>query len=83
MLKCFFTLVFTDIVTLIDNRAIAEEPQAAPLLLAGKLKYSKDEPVRINCTSYSAFPATNLTWFINDKKVSLIANFTHYFVWSV
>jgi hypothetical protein len=48
----------------------AEEPQTPPLMFAGKLKYIKDEPVKINCTSYSAFPATNLTWFINDKKVS-------------
>lgn len=48
----------------------AEEPQTQPLMFAGKLKYIKDEPVKINCTSYSAFPATNLTWFINDKKVS-------------
>lgn len=47
-----------------------EEPKSPPLMLAGKLKYIKDEPVKINCTSYSAFPATNLTWFINDKKVS-------------
>lgn len=50
--------------------SFAEEPQSAPLMFAGKLKYIKDEPVTINCTSYSAFPATNLTWFINDKKVS-------------
>lgn len=48
----------------------AEEPQSAPFMLAGKLKYGKDEQVRINCTSFSAFPATNLTWFINDKQVS-------------
>ncbi|VVC39311.1 Immunoglobulin-like domain,Immunoglobulin-like fold,CD80-like, immunoglobulin C2-set [Cinara cedri] len=49
---------------------IIEEPPSQPLMFAGKLKYSKDEPVRINCTSYSASPATNLTWFINNKKVN-------------
>jgi hypothetical protein len=54
----------------INDFLFTEEPQTPPLMIAGKLKYSKDESVSINCTSYSAFPATNLTWFINDKKVS-------------
>lgn len=46
-----------------------EEPDTPPVMRSRKLKYSKDEQVKINCTSSNAFPATNLTWFINDKKV--------------
>lgn len=51
-----------------------EEPDMPPTMRSKKLKYSKDEQIKINCTSSKAFPATNLTWFINDKKV--IANYT-------
>lgn len=60
---------------------IIEEPQTPPLMFAGKLKYIKDEPVKINCTSYSAFPATNLTWFINDKKVTSITKYAKTTAW--
>ncbi|XP_050533322.1 uncharacterized protein LOC126901121 [Daktulosphaira vitifoliae] len=49
---------------------IIEEPKSPPIVFAGKLKYSKGEPIAINCTSYSGFPATNLTWYINDVKVT-------------
>jgi len=60
---------------------IIEEPQTPPLMFAGKLKYIKDEPVKINCTSYSAFPATNLTWYINDKKVTNLTKYAKTTAW--
>ncbi|XP_050435707.1 uncharacterized protein LOC126842673 [Adelges cooleyi] len=62
---------------------IIEEPKSPPIVFAGKLKYSKGEPVVINCTSYSAFPATNLTWYINDIKVTSQTKYSKIVSWIV
>lgn len=49
-----------------------EKPEAGPALHAEKMKYSGGEIIKANCTSRRAFPAANLTWFINDQKVTEI-----------
>lgn len=41
-----------------------------PELQLEKPQYSPGEKLRANCSSPFSNPPANITWFINDKKVS-------------
>ncbi|KAK7602489.1 hypothetical protein V9T40_008078 [Parthenolecanium corni] len=50
--------------------ASLEEPAHKPILITDKLKYLAGETIRANCTTPKAFPAPNITWFINEQMVN-------------
>ncbi|XP_065219491.1 uncharacterized protein LOC135844993 [Planococcus citri] len=49
---------------------VIEEPKSKPILTIEKSKYSINELVRVNCTSYNGYPAPNITWFINSVQMN-------------
>lgn len=49
---------------------VTEEPKTYPVISPEKLKYSNSETIRVNCSSYSSFPAANITWYINGRKIN-------------
>lgn len=48
---------------------ITVEPESGPEISLEKVKFTLGERVKANCTSRPAFPAANLTFFINGRKV--------------
>lgn len=52
---------------------LTEEPEAVPELSLEKSKYTLGERIRANCSSSAAFPAANLTFFINSVQVTFFS----------
>jgi len=51
---------------------VVDVPLSKPVIIEIKTHYRIGEMLRGNCTSQFSKPATNLTWLINDKPVSLL-----------
>ncbi|KAL1140703.1 hypothetical protein AAG570_000633, partial [Ranatra chinensis] len=49
---------------------VTVEPNSVPELTVEKTKYTLGERIRANCSSRSAYPAANLTFFINNMQVA-------------
>ena len=45
-------------------------PAMAPVIMGGEEEYSPGDFLHLNCSSYESKPAADLTWYINDIKVS-------------
>lgn len=49
---------------------VIEKPEVGPLLSVSKSKYAHGEVIQANCSSKRAFPAVNITWFLNGKALT-------------
>ncbi|CAH1404061.1 unnamed protein product [Nezara viridula] len=49
---------------------VTVEPESGPEIQLEKTKYTPGERLRANCSSRPAFPAANLTFYINGAKVN-------------
>ncbi|GLH00979.1 Uncharacterized protein GBIM_07226, partial [Gryllus bimaculatus] len=47
---------------------VVELPTEKPVVWVEKLKYSQGERIRANCSAPAAYPAVNLTWYLNGKE---------------
>ncbi|XP_065203531.1 uncharacterized protein LOC135833697 [Planococcus citri] len=53
---------------------VTEQPEVLPFIKTDKLKYTEGDIIRANCTSRRGFPAANITWFINGRKVNNVSD---------
>ncbi|KAL3272985.1 hypothetical protein HHI36_014442 [Cryptolaemus montrouzieri] len=58
---------FTDMKA--SHLEVVELPREDPFIGGLKTKYRLGEMLRANCTSAGSFPASNLTWYVNDYPV--------------
>lgn len=50
---------------------LIELPEEKPMVTGMQQKYKIGDSVKVICTSGKSNPASNLTWFINDRPVIL------------
>ena len=51
---------------------VVEAPRSAgPLITGSKGRYNVGDNLSLNCSMAGTWPAANLTWYINNKKVGL------------
>ena len=54
---------------------VVEAPSSAgPLISGSRGRYDLGDTATINCSLASTWPAANLTWYINNKRVSLLSS---------
>ncbi|GBP00118.1 hypothetical protein EVAR_74408_1 [Eumeta japonica] len=54
---------------IVASRYIRDPPFRAPQLAVERFGYARGELLRANCSVDEAFPAPNITWFLDDVKV--------------
>lgn len=52
--------------------SISDLPKGEPEMTIEKGSRELGYPLRGNCTSSPSYPAVNLTWYLNDRKVSVV-----------
>nr|XP_045607703.1 cell adhesion molecule 2-like [Procambarus clarkii] len=59
---------------------VVELPEQGPTIHGGRSHYRVGDVARLNCTSSKSKPAAQLTWFINEEKVSS-PHLVEYYPW--
>lgn len=63
-------ILFSDTFNIKYVISVSDLPEGEPKMVMEKQRYAVGDILRGNCTSPPSNPPTNLTWFVNGKKVN-------------
>lgn len=49
---------------------VTDIPDGIPVITVDRLKFAQGGPLIADCIAPPSSPAANLTWFVNDQRVS-------------
>lgn len=55
---------------LMSLSVVSEPPNGVPVVTVDRARYDSGGPLIAECTAPPSAPAANLTWYVNDQRVS-------------